>query len=288
MDISSKTVGFIGAGSMAKAIGKGMIEAGLLPASHVHASAPSENNLKEWASWGAVTTSDNCDIVELCDVVFLAVKPHLLVRALEGIAGRFSAEQRDRIQRADKLFVSVIAGLTVTRLTTVLKEKLDVSSAYVIRSMPSTPCLVGAGICAYTVPTDRSEIPEFSALVERIYSAVGLCKKMDESMINNVGGSFGSGTAFVFTFIDAMASGAVKMGMPWAQAREFAAQTVMGAGKMALETGKHPCLLRDEVSSPGGCTIAGLHKLEDSGFRAGIMAAMEIAVNKGVELGKNN
>ncbi|XP_043190043.1 pyrroline-5-carboxylate reductase 3-like [Amphibalanus amphitrite] len=287
MDISSRHVGFIGAGNMAKAIGKGIIQAGLLDASHVHASAPSQTNLKDWASWGAVTTTDNCEILEQCDVVFLAVKPHLLERSLEQLSGRMSAEQKDNIRTAKKFFVSVIAGLKLDRVTEVLEKQLDVSPAYVIRTMPSTPCMVGEGICAYCVPSNKRELPEYSEVVERIYSAVGRCKKMDEMHIDAVGGAFGSGTAFVFTFIDAMASGAVKMGLPWATARELAAQTVLGAGKMVLETGRHPCQLRDEVSSPGGATIAGLHKLEDSGHRSGVMSAIEAAVMRSKELGNN-
>ncbi|XP_037090048.1 pyrroline-5-carboxylate reductase 3-like [Pollicipes pollicipes] len=287
MDISKKQVGFIGAGNMAKAIGRGIIQAGLLDASHVHASAPSETNLKEWASWGAKTTNDNCDILELCDVVFLAVKPHLLERSLDGVLGRMSADQLSRVEKSDKFFVSVIAGLKVDRVEQILQQKLGVSSAYVIRSMPTTPCLVGEGLCAYTLPRSKREAPQYSEFAERVYSSVGRCKRLEEAQIDAVGGAFGSGTAFVFTFIDAMASGAVKMGLPWATAREMAAQTVLGAGKMVLETGRHPCQLRDEVSSPGGATIAGLHPLEESGFRAGIVSAIEAAVKRSGELGKN-
>jgi pyrroline-5-carboxylate reductase len=149
--------------------------------------------------------------------------------------------------------------------------------------MPNTPCLLGASASAFAAgPTAR---PEDSALATQLFNAVGKAFALSEHLLDAVTGLSGSGPAFVYVMIEAMADGGVKMGLPREVALALAAQTVLGSAQMVLETKQHPAALKDAVASPGGTTIAGLHALERGGFRAALMNAVEDAANRSVELG---
>ncbi|CAH1994108.1 unnamed protein product [Acanthoscelides obtectus] len=267
-------IGFIGGGNMAKAICEGIVTKGLVEYSQIYVSGPNMTNLVTWRDKGAHVYIQNGAIVEECDVIFISVKPHMLADAI--------ANMYDTLKTPNprsKLFVSILAGVTIKQLQNVL-GRID---ARVIRVMPNTPMMVGEG-CTVFAPGPKATEHDIET-VEAILSISGICKQVPESLINAVGSLSGSGPAFVYLIIEALADGGVKMGIPRAMALEFATQTVLGSAKMVKETGKHPAQLRDEVCSPGGTTITGVHALERGGVRAAIMDAIEVATKKADELG---
>ncbi|XP_076349678.1 pyrroline-5-carboxylate reductase 3-like isoform X3 [Tachypleus tridentatus] len=169
---------------------------------------------------------------------------------------------------------------TTTNLETF---KLLPEKTRVIRSMPNTPSLVQAGVCGYVRGTHATE--EDGIMVSHLIGSVAMCELVPENLIDTVTGLSGSGPAYVYTVIQAMADGAVKMGLPRSLAVKFAAQTVLGGAKMVLETGQQPTVLRDEVCSPGGTTIYGVCALEEAGLRTGLLRAVEAATLRAKELG---
>ncbi|XP_071577612.1 pyrroline-5-carboxylate reductase 1, mitochondrial isoform X2 [Temnothorax nylanderi] len=243
--LKSIKVGFIGGGNMASAIGAGLIHKGILKADNVWVSGRTDRTHGFWRDLGAHPTLKNNEVMCNCDIIFLTVKPHMLDDVLETVVGRKAGEKFE-----SKLFVSVLAGVSLDVLYT--KLSTIVTSPRIIRSMPNTPMMVGEGIT--------------------------------ESLMNGIGGVSGSGPAFAYLVIEALADGAVRMGVPRPMATKFAAQVLVGAGKMVLETGRHPGQLKDEVCSPGGTTITGIHAMEVGGVRGSIMNAVEAAVNKTNEL----
>ncbi|XP_077273470.1 pyrroline 5-carboyxlate reductase isoform X3 [Temnothorax americanus] len=162
-----------------------------------------------------------------------------------------------------------------------LKLSTIVTSPRIIRSMPNTPMMVGEGITVYCSNNAESKDLE---LIDMLFSYIGMSQNVPESLMNGIGGVSGSGPAFAYLVIEALADGAVRMGVPRPMATKFAAQVLVGAGKMVLETGRHPGQLKDEVCSPGGTTITGIHAMEVGGVRGSIMNAVEAAVNKTNEL----
>jgi pyrroline-5-carboxylate reductase len=177
------------------------------------------------------------------------------------------------------LVVSIAAGITLRQLG----EGLG-ADRRIIRVMPNTPCLVGAGASGYCLGSVATA--EDGVLVERILTAVGRAYRLPENLLDAVTGLSSSGPAFVAVMIEALSDGGVRMGLPRDVATALAAQTVFGTAKMVLEAGLHPGVLKDMVASPGGTTIAGLHALERGGLRAALMDAVEAATRRAVELGK--
>lgn len=270
----SVNIGFIGAGNMGKAIGEGLIHAGALKSSQLYVSAPSDRNLGGWKVLGANTSNKNGYVLENSDIIFIAVKPHLLDSAIEGI-------KKSLIKNvSNKLFISILAGTTLD----ILEEKLSkvVANARVVRVMPNTPMMVHSGASAYCGGSTAT--PEDLTIVKKMLNHVGICEEVPESLINAVGGLAGCGPAFVYIMIEALSDGALKMGVPRPLATQFAAQTLLGAATMVLKTGKHPGQLKDEVCSAGGSTITGVHALELGGVRGALMNAVEIATKRSAEL----
>ena len=179
---------------------------------------------------------------------------------------------------AKHLVVSIAAGVTLKSLAEQLGDRR------LVRVMPNTPCLVGASASGYSAGAAASK--EDVALVGRLLNAVGKAFALPEHLLDAVTGLSGSGPAFVYTVIEAMTDGGVHVGLPRDVAIALAAQTVLGAARMVLETGQHPMVLKDAVASPGGTTIAGLHALERGGLRAALMNAVEAATKRSQELGK--
>ncbi|EEZ98115.1 pyrroline-5-carboxylate reductase 3 [Tribolium castaneum] len=271
----NETIGFIGGGNMAKAIAEGIVKKGLVDYKQLVVSGPRDGSLEYWRGLGSKTTTQNGDVVCDADIIFLAVKPHILPSAVANIYETMKKPVKG------KLFVSILAGITLEALENCLAT---LEGSRVIRVMPNTPMMVGEG-CTVFCPGQRASDDDI-ALVKTLLETSGVCKQVPESLINAVGALAGSGPAFVYLMIEALSDGGVKMGIPRAMATNFAAQTVLGAAKMVLESGKHTGVLKDEVCSPGGTTITGIHALEKGGVRGAIMDAVEAAAKKSAELGQ--
>ncbi|KAM4738460.1 pyrroline-5-carboxylate reductase 3 isoform 1-T3 [Anableps anableps] len=262
-------IGFIGAGNMAFGIAKGMLLGNVLPA-NIKVSAPSSTNLGRFQELGICVTHSNTEVVCGSDVVFVAVKPHLIPLVLTEVSQHITKNQ---------LIVSVAAGVTIAALEELLPE-----DSAVIRLMPNLPCQVQEGALLFALGTKAKG--EDGALLRRLLHCSGLVEEVPEAWIDVHTGLSGSGVAFVYLFAEALAEGAVKMGMPSALAHSIASQTVLGAAKLLRDSGKHPAQLRAEVCTPGGTTIYGLHTLEQGGVRASVMSAVESATQRARELGR--
>jgi len=266
----AKKIGMIGAGQMARALAAGMVRGGVVAADNVVASDPVPAALKEFARQipGVTTVAENAQVATQASVIILAVKPQQMQQAL--------AELRPHIT-ADKLVISVAAGVRLAQLAAGLQPGVRL-----VRVMPNAPCLVGAGASAYCLGASAG--PADSALVSQILSSVGIAFELEEKLLDAVTGLSGSGPAFICVVIEALSDGGVRMGLPRAVATALAVQTVRGAAEM-LSGGEHPAALKDKVASPGGTTIAGLAALEEHGLRAALIAAVEAATKRSIELG---
>ena len=263
-------VGFIGAGQMATALGKGLIKARLVAPEQLCASDPAEAARSQFAqATSAATFAENKAVVQQADILFLAVKPRYSATVAAEIAGQLGPEH---------LVVSLAAGV---RLAT-LQKSLGAQTR-LIRVMPNTPCLVGKGACGFCL--GKTAKPADGELVGRLLGAVGVAYRVQEDLLDAVTGLAGSGPAFVYTVIEALSDGGVQMGLPRSIATALAAHTVLGAAQMVLDTGEHTGVLRDRVASPGGTTIAGIQALEECGLRTALMAAVEAATERSIELG---
>jgi pyrroline-5-carboxylate reductase len=262
--------GFIGSGKMATALIKGMIHSGVAPVESVSASdpLPAARDALHQASRIAVFDS-NVQVAQQSDVLVLAIKPQNMAEVLV---------QLRSVVTSDHLVISIAAGITMGSIVAGLRQP-----ARVVRVMPNTPALVGEGASAYAMGPDSG--PADEAIVRACLGAVGRAVRVPESAIDAVTGLSGSGPAFVYLMIEALSDGGVRVGLPRDVATLLAAQTVLGAAKMVTETGRHPGVLKDEVASPGGTTIAGLHALERGGVRGALIDAVEAATRRSVELG---
>jgi pyrroline-5-carboxylate reductase len=268
----ARRIGFLGAGKMATALAQGWLQAGLVRADHLRASDPLPEARSAFAQATAGQTfTDNRQVVADSDLVVLAVKPQQMAEVL--------AEIGPVVQSSQPLLVSVAAGVTLQTI----RAGLGVSSGRLVRVMPNTPCLVGAGASAYAASSGTPA--EDVQGVDRLFNAVGRAVAVPEKLLDAVIGLSSSGPAFVFVVIEALSDGGVRMGLPRDLATLLAAQTVLGSAKLLLESGLHPGVLKDMVASPGGTTIAGLHALERGGLRAALMDAVEAAARRSAELG---
>lgn len=333
-------IGFLGGGQMALALGKGFMQSGLVAPSQVMVSAPTDTNLALWRELGAQTTHDNADVVLGCDVIFLAVKPHIfpeVLAALEidsieapttkavvaaaapvpdgggeavvvnGVADEGSCCSEEQaaadgdgnvatkapVKKAtisattrmltvdSKLFVSVMAGITLKSLQQSLSN--IVLEPRIIRAHPNTPAMVGCGCAVYSLGEGATS--DDGELVKQLFSSVGICEKVPESQQDAFTGMAGSGPAYIYTVIEALSDGGVRMGLPRQLSARLAAQMTMGAAKMALESGKHTGQLKDDVTSPSGTTIRGIQVLERAGVRGALMDAVEASAERAAELG---
>lgn len=259
------TLGFIGAGKMATALAGGFIRAGLVAAPQVLASDPNESARTAFAKeTGARVTESNSEVIRFAGVLIVAVKPGLVGEILKASHGDFTPKH---------LLISIAAGVTLTQLEAVLPE-----NARVIRVMPNTPALVGASASAFALGKGAGR--QDAELARKLLGAVGLAFELKESLLDGVTGLSGSGPAYVYLVIEALSDGGVAAGLPRDVATRLAAQTVLGAGKMVLETGMHPGALKDMVASPGGTTIEGLCELEKGKLRGTLINAVRAAAEK--------
>lgn len=260
-------VGFLGAGAMGGAILSGAINAGVLMPKNVYVSDVSEKILEKYAAIGCNICKDNQELGNSSDVVVLAVKPQYAAPALAGLGTTMDG----------KAVISIMAGATTQRIRSMIHGNIRI-----LRCMPNTPALVNAGAFALCSETDLTA--DEKAFAENLFSSIGIAEWMNEKLIDTATGLSGSGPAFVAMFIEALADGGVLEGLPRATAYRLAAQTVMGTAKLVMDTGMLPAQVKDMVSSPGGTTITGCQVLEEMGFRAAAIDAVQAATNKSREL----
>jgi len=266
-----KKIAFLGSGNMAEAIVKGLLAAGTAAAAEIVCAEPRAERRDELrARHGVTVTTSNLEAVRQAQVIVLSVKPQVMDALLDEIAPEVGPS---------KLVVSIAAGVPIATIAGRLG-----AGARIIRTMPNTPALVGEGATALARGSHATEADLSEAVA--LFEAVGTAVVVDENLLDAVTGVSGSGPAFVFLAVEALADGGVKMGLPRPIALTLAAQTVAGAGRLVLETGEHPGKLKDQVTSPAGTTIAGVHALEAAGFRAALIAAVEAATKRSRELGQ--
>jgi len=261
------TLGFIGCGKMGAALVRGVVGSGVVAAHDVVVGDAVQIAAEQLAaSSGVIAVSSNAEVASTADVLVLCVKPADALAALRelGLSG--------------KLVISIVAGLSLATL----QEAAD-ARARLVRVMPNTPALIHKGAAAYAL--GASATSEDAATTEKIFGAVGTVVQVKEELLDVVTGLSGSGPAYVYLVIEALADGGVLMGLPRELALKLAAQTVAGAAEMVLQGGQHPAVLRDMVTSPGGTTIAGIEALESRGARAALIAAVRAASERARELG---
>ncbi|MBA3453440.1 MAG: pyrroline-5-carboxylate reductase [Deltaproteobacteria bacterium] len=269
--LASHTIGFIGAGNMAEALIRGLVRGGHIGADRVHASGPRRERLEELRTAYAIHVStDNREVARTAGVVVLAVKPQILDKVL--------AEIGDQL-KPGTLVISIAAGVDTEAIETAVAEGVRV-----VRAMPNTPALVGAGATAISAGRHASESD--LATAKALFDAVGITVTLDESHLDAVTGLSGSGPAYIFLILEALSDAGVKVGLSRRNAQRLAAQTMMGSAKMLLETSEHVGHLKDMVTSPGGTAIAGLHTLEEGGLRTTLINAVETATKRARELGR--
>jgi pyrroline-5-carboxylate reductase len=273
-DVPSPTItnkiAFIGGGQMAEAMIGGLLSGQVCSAESIWAADPvAERRDRLKSQFGSRVGPTNREAVVWADVVVLAVKPQMLPAVLSELGSTL----------AHALVISIVAGVMIRTI-----EEQTGSATRVVRAMPNTPALIREGMTALAPGAGVSN--DDVRLVRTMFEAVGLVVLVEERMMDAVTGLSGSGPAYIFQAIEALADGGVMMGLPRQTAELLAAQTVLGSARLVLESGVHPAQLKDRVASPGGTTIAGLHQLEQAGFRAALMAAVEAATIRSKELGR--
>ncbi len=265
-------LGVIGCGKMGTALVQGAIRAGVVKSEDVTGCDPFAGSREAFAAaTGAKVTTDIAETATASDVLLLCTKPQDALAALADAAHAAAGK--------DRLVISIAAGLTLAALESAVPENFRI-----IRTMPNTPALVGKGAAGFCLGTRATAEDGESA--QSLLAAVGLAVQVPEKLMDAVTGLSGSGPAYIYVVIDALADGGVRAGIPRAAAVKLAAQTVLGAAAMVLETGEHPAVLKDMVTSPGGTTIAGLAELERHGLRSALIEAVGAATRRATELGK--
>ncbi|HVX15222.1 MAG TPA: pyrroline-5-carboxylate reductase [Pirellulales bacterium] len=263
--------GFIGAGRMATALAAGFVDRGLAMPNQLIASDPSPAAAEQFQrSTGGRVVRDNLEVAAHADQLFLAIKPQQMADVLGQLAGRLNERN---------LVVSVAAGIPLSTISQMLGP-----GPRLVRVMPNTPCLIGQGASAYCLGPGATA--DDGQLVGKLLEAVGRAFEVPEKLLDAVTGLSGSGPAFVYLMIEALSDGGVRMGLPRDVALALAAQTVRGAAELVLSSAQHPAVLKDQVASPGGTTIAGLQVLETGAVRGALMAAVEAATRRSAELAK--
>jgi pyrroline-5-carboxylate reductase len=264
-------IGFLGGGNMAGALISGLLASKAVTGDQLRVSDPRAGRLAELNSdHGIETLASNADLVRWASVVVLVVKPQVLPTVLAECGG---------LMGGGHLVVSLVAGVPIRAI----ESRLG-AGARVVRAMPNTAALARASATAVASGTSATEAD--LDIARTLFDAVGKTVVLDEAHLDAVTGLSGSGPAYVMLFIEALADGGVKAGLPRDVALLLAAQTVHGAAKLLIESGEHPARLKDMVTSPGGTTIAGVSVLEKAGVRGSVMAAVEAATLRAVELGK--
>ena len=268
-------IGFVGAGQMAQALAGGISSKNSDVSFLIADPSPlAVDAFKQRVAGSTVDKVDtNAEVFAAADLVFLAVKPQYFTAAVETESIKSAIADRPQ----PPLVVSIMAGIDIDAIRA--RTFIDC----IVRVMPNTPCLVGAGACGLSCSENVSSAQRDQ--VKAYLETTGIVISVAEDLLDAVTGLSGSGPAYIFELIDALALGGVRTGLPRSVADQLAAQTVFGAAKLAIESGEHPSVLRDRVTSPGGTTIAGLKALYDNGFQQAAISAVEAATNRSKELG---
>lgn len=259
-----KTIGFIGCGNMGRAMVEGIMKAKLVYGDQMIVSNAHPEKLQELGNTYDFYIADNETVARHADIIFLAVKPHLYAKIIDEI--------KDKLKE-DAILVSIAAGITLQDM-----QEMTEGQCRVVRAMPNTPALVSEGMSAVCFQADIDE--EQRAEILTIFESFGKARVIEERLMESVIALSGSSPAYVFQFIEAMGDGGVMLGMPRKEAYFFAAQAVLGAAKMVLETEMHPAELKDMVCSPAGTTIEAVAKLEEMGLRSAVIEAMRACADK--------
>ncbi|MBC1479781.1 pyrroline-5-carboxylate reductase [Listeria seeligeri] len=261
-----KKIGFIGAGNMGTAMIRGLAKTDYINRKDLFVCGRKIEKLQplETEFQGIQLTTSIEELAEQADIIILSVKPYTIPEVLTNIKNNLTP---------DKIIISVAAGVTIADL-----ENLTPPETKIVRVMPNTPALVGEAMSSIT--PNGSVTAEETEIITTIFASFGKAEVVPESLMDAVVGVSGSSPAYVYMFIEALADGAVLNGLPRDKAYKFAAQAVLGAAKMVLETGEHPGKLKDMVTSPGGTTIEAVKSLEDSGFRSAVINAVQAAAVK--------
>ncbi|MEM1041173.1 MAG: pyrroline-5-carboxylate reductase [Bacteroidota bacterium] len=268
--LQDQTVAILGTGNIGRALLGGLRQGDDVPAGRIRVTRRTPSALDALAEQfpGIWTGTDNLAAVDGASVVILAVKPQHIGGLLGEIRGHVAP---------GAVVLSVLAGITTDAIGEALGGEIAV-----VRSMPNTPALVGEGATAIAAGTHATD--EHLALAEAVFASVGTVEVVPETLMDAVTGLSGSGPAYVYMVIEALTDGGVKQGLPRPTALRLAAQTVLGAAKLAVETGKHPAILRDEVTTPGGTAIAAVADLESHGLRTMLINAVATATQRSQEL----
>ncbi|MBM6686396.1 pyrroline-5-carboxylate reductase [Faecalicatena contorta] len=263
----TKKIGWIGCGNMGGAILHGALESGVISKDDAIVYDIKEEMMDKAKGWGAALGESDADVCGKCDIVLLAVKPQQAKEALAQCGEALDG----------KALISIVAGVTVERLRGMIS-----GNARILRVMPNTPAMVFEG--AFALCADNDFASEEMAAAEELFRSIGVVEKVPETLIDAVCGLSGGGPAYVAMFIEAMADGGVKQGLPRATAYRLAAQTCLGTAKMILDMDIHPGQLKDMVTSPGGTTIEGCEALEKGGMRGTVIECINVATEKSKQL----
>ncbi len=264
-------IGVIGAGNMGGALISGLVAAGRIPPAHLTATDLRDAVLQPLRQLGVRTSTQAEEAILGQQMVILGVKPQSAPALFQLVKQHL---------RPDQILVSIMAGVSTAAIEAELAAAIPV-----VRVMPQTLAQLGAaasGVCG-----GRHASPAQVDLVRALFDQVGSTVLVGEYQMDAVTGLSGSGPAYIYTVIEALADGGVRMGLSREVALKLAAQTALGAARMVLESGQHPAILRDQVTSPGGTTIAGLHKLEEKGLRDALISAVQAATERSIQLGKS-
>ncbi|MGJ8655184.1 MAG: pyrroline-5-carboxylate reductase [Akkermansiaceae bacterium] len=266
-------LGLIGCGKMGRALIEGALKNKVVAPENVFISSRTPSAVETITSeLGVTALASNVEVAQNSDVVLLCTKPADIPLVLLELANESDC-------LTSTLLISAAAGLTIVE-----QEKILPLGVRFVRCMPNTPALIGQGAAAYALGSAATDAD--AELTCKVLGATGSVIEVKEKLMNAVTGVSGSGPAYVYTFIESLADGGVAEGLPRAQALELAVKTVQGAAMMVSETGLHPALLRDMVTSPGGTTIEALTSLEANGFRSAVISAVRTASKKAEEMGK--
>ncbi len=269
--LNGKKICFIGAGNMGEALVSGLIS-NAIPPDHIIGTDVREDTLKRIAeTYGVKTSTDNRAAIQWSDIVIFSVKPQILAQVLSQTAGCLDMS---------KLIISIAAGVPLAAIEACTQKELRL-----IRVMPNIAAFVKESASA--IAAGKNAGPEDIALAKSIFDSVGKSIFIDENnLMDAITGLSGSGPAYIFMIVDAMADAGVKMGLSRQDALFLSKQTILGSAKVLLETKEHPGALKDRVTSPGGTAIAGIHTLEKGGLRTTLINAIEAATNRSKELGE--